>query len=62
MRKSRRIQNKRDSRVGSSQKSFKEGKERERTEKKRGEDRNKTVYFYFFGIAVLCKENVIRNR
>jgi hypothetical protein len=25
-------------------------------------DRNKTVYFYFFGIAVLCKENVIRNR
>jgi hypothetical protein len=36
----------------------KEGKEQRR---KGMGDRNKTVYFYFFGISVLFKENVIRN-
>jgi hypothetical protein len=52
MGKKRKIQNRRESRVGPSRNSFEEAKGREITEKETGGDRNKTVYFYFFGIAV----------
>jgi hypothetical protein len=52
MGKSRRIQNRRESRVGSSRNSFKEAKGRKRTEKERGGNRNKTGYFYFFGTSL----------
>jgi hypothetical protein len=54
MRKSKRIQNRRVSRVGPSRHSFEEARGRERTEKEKGGGRNKTIYFYFFGIAVIC--------
>jgi hypothetical protein len=44
MGKSRKIQNRREGRVGPSRNSFEEGKGRERTEKERGGDRNKTFF------------------
>jgi hypothetical protein len=47
MGKSRRIQNRRQSRVGPSRNSFEIAKVRERTEKERGGDRSGTVYFFF---------------
>jgi hypothetical protein len=47
MGKSRRIQNRRENRDGPSRNSFEEAKGREITEKERGGDRNKTVYFFF---------------
>jgi hypothetical protein len=48
----------RESRVGPSRSSFEEAKEKEKTEKEKSGDRNKTVYFYFFGIAVLYSEKM----
>jgi hypothetical protein len=48
MGKSRRIQNRRENRDGPSRNSFEEAKGREITEKERGGDRNKTVYFFFY--------------
>jgi hypothetical protein len=48
-----RIQNRRENKAGPFRNSFDEAKGRERTEKV-VRDRNKTVHFYFFGVAVLC--------
>jgi hypothetical protein len=37
-----------------SRNSFEKAKVRERTEKERGGVSSRTVYFHFFGVAVLC--------
>jgi hypothetical protein len=55
---SRRIKNRRESRVEPSRSRFEEAKEKEKTEKEKSGDRNETVYFYFFGIAVLYSEKM----
>jgi hypothetical protein len=55
MGKSRRIQNRRGNRVGPSRNSFEEAKGRERTEKERDWDRNKTIYFNFLKLLLSVK-------